>query len=284
MSSSLAIGTTVRLRSGYELPLLGLGVGRSDNTKLASLAALNAGYRHIDSARMYGNEAEVGEAVRESGLPRSQIYITSKIQNEEHGYDKTLAAVDDSLKTFGFDYIDFMLIHSAKSDKDTRLATWNALVEAKGAGKVRSIGVSNYGVKHLEEIRQAGLELPDINQIELQPLNQQKEIVEYCRTHGIFVVAYAPLMRARWDIPEILDVAKKHERGHGQHNKTPAQVLVRWSLQGGFAPLPKSADPVRVVGNADVYDFVLSAEDVAAIDSLDRGKEGAITWNPVDVD
>ncbi|KAM5543286.1 hypothetical protein V8D89_003160 [Ganoderma adspersum] len=277
MSSPLSIDTTVRLRSGYELPLLGLGVGRSSDTKLASLAALNAGYRHVDSARMYGNEAEVGEAVRESGLSRSKVYITSKIQNEEHGHETTLAAVDDSLKTFGFDYIDFMLIHSAKSDKDTRLATWKALIEAKAAGRVRSIGVSNYGVKHLEEIRQAGLELPDINQIELQPLNQQKEIVEYCRVHGIFIVAYAPLMRARWDIPEILEVAKKH-------NKSPAQILVRWSLQRGFAPLPKSADPVRVAGNADVYDFELSPGDMASIDALDRGKEGAITWNPVDVD
>nr|VWO95509.1 Alcohol dehydrogenase 1 [Ganoderma boninense] len=226
---------------------------------------------------MYGNEAEVGEAVRESGVPRSHVYITSKIQNEEHGYETTLAAVDDSLKTFGFGYIDFMLIHGAKSDKDTRLATWKALVEAKAAGKVRSIGVSNYGVKHLEEIRQPGLELPDINQIELQPLNQQKEIVKFCRAHEIFVVAYAPLMRARWDISEILNVAKKHK-------KTPAQILVRWSLQRGFAPLPKSADPTRVVGNADVYDFELSGEDMAAIDSLDRGRDGAITWNPVDVE
>lgn len=277
MSSPLAIDTTVRLRSGYELPLLGLGVYLNDDAKPASLAALKAGYRHIDSARMYGNEAQVGEAVRESGIPRSQVFITSKIQNDEHGYEKTLAAVDDSLKKFGFDYIDYMLIHSAMSDKPTRLATWKALVEAKAAGKLRSIGVSNYGVKHIEEIREAGLELPDINQIELQPLNQQKPIVDYCKQHGIFIEAYAPLMRAQWDVPAILEVAKKHD-------KSPAQVLVRWSLQRGFAPLPKSADPVRVVSNAAVYDFELSAEDIAAIDALDKGKEGTITWNPVDVD
>ncbi|KAI1789489.1 Aldo/keto reductase [Ganoderma leucocontextum] len=277
MSSPLAIDTTVRLRSGYELPLLGLGVYLNNDAKAASLAALKAGYRHIDSARMYGNEAQVGEAVRESGIPRSQLYITSKIQNDEHGYEKTLAAVDDSLKKFGFDYLDYMLIHSAMSDKPTRLATWKALVEAKAAGKVRSIGVSNYGVKHIEEIREAGLELPDINQIELQPLNQQKEIVDYCKKHVIFIEAYAPLMRAQWDVPAILEAAKKH-------NKSPAQVLVRWSLQRGFAPLPKSADPVRVVSNAEVYDFELGAEDIAAIDALDRGKDGTITWNPVDVD
>ncbi|EJF58130.1 Aldo/keto reductase [Dichomitus squalens LYAD-421 SS1] len=276
-ASPLAIDTTVRLRSGYELPLLGLGVYMNDDAKTASLAALKAGYRHIDSARMYGNEAQVGEAVRESGIPRNQIYITSKVTNDDHGYEKTLAAVDESLKTFGFDYLDFMLIHSAMSDKPTRLATWKALIEAKKAGKIRSIGVSNYGVKHLEEIREAGLELPDVNQIELQPLNQQKEIAEYCNKHGIFIEAYAPLMRTQWDVPAILEVAKKY-------TKTPAQILVRWSLQRGFAPLPKSANPARVASNADVYDFELSAEDVARIDALDRGKEGTITWNPVDVD
>ncbi|KAM5541847.1 hypothetical protein V8D89_004576 [Ganoderma adspersum] len=277
MSTPLAIDTTVRLRSGYELPLLGLGVYLNNDAKPASLAALKAGYRHIDSARMYGNEPQVGEAVRESGIPRGQVYITSKIQNDEHGYEKTLAAVDDSLQKLGFEYVDYMLIHSAMSDTPTRLATWRALVDAKAAGKVRSIGVSNYGVKHIEEIREAGLELPDINQIELQPLNQQKPIVDYCKQHGIFIEAYAPLMRAQWDVPAILEAAKKHD-------KSPAQVLVRWSLQRGFAPLPKSADPVRVVSNAAVYDFELSAEDVAAIDALDRGKDGTITWNPVDVD
>ncbi|KAM5532494.1 hypothetical protein V8D89_013847 [Ganoderma adspersum] len=220
---------------------------------------------------MYGDKAEVGEVVRESGIPRNQVYITSKIQNEEHGYERTLTAVDDSLQIFGFDYIDFMLIHSAESDKDTHLATWKALIEAKAAGKVRAISVSNYGIKHLEEIRQAGMELPDVDQIELQLLNQQKDIVEYCMAHGIFVLAYAPLTRARWDIPEILEVARK-------------VFFIHWSLQRGFALLPKSADPMRVVGNADMYDFELILEDVAAIDAPDRGKEGAITWNPVDVE
>ncbi|KAM5543931.1 hypothetical protein V8D89_002548 [Ganoderma adspersum] len=280
MSSSLSIDMIVHLRSDYELPRLGLGVYLNNDAKPASLAALKAGYRHIDSAHMYGNEAQVGEAVQESGIPRSQIYITgtSKIQNDEHGYEEALAAVDDSLKNFGFGYLDYMLIHSAMSDTPSRLAAWRGLVAAKAAGKVRSIGVSNYGVKHLEEIREAGLELPDINQIELQPLNQQKPIVDYCKQHGIFVEAYAPLMRAQWDVPAILEVALK------KHNKSPVQVLVRWSLQRDFAPLPKSANPVRVASNADVYDFELSAEDVAAIDALDRGKDGTITWNPVDVD
>jgi len=277
MAPKLSINSSIPLHSGYELPLLGLGVYLNDDCKSACLAALKHGYRHIDSARMYGNEAQVGEAVRESGIPREQVFITTKINNSEHGYDLALAAVDDSLRQLGFGYIDYMLIHSAMSDKARRLDTWRALVEAKKQGKIRAIGVSNYGVKHLEEIREAGLEMPSINQVELQPLCQQKEIVDYCKKHQIVIEAYAPLMRGQWDIPAITDAAKKY-------NKTPAQILVRWSLQRGFAPLPKSASPERVIANADVFDFEIDAEDMARIDSLDRGKEGEITWNPVDVD
>ncbi|OSD02603.1 Aldo/keto reductase [Trametes coccinea BRFM310] len=277
MASQLSINSTVRLSSGYELPLLGLGVYQNDDCKPAVLAALKHGYRHIDTARMYGNEAQVGEAVRESGVPRDQVFVTSKIANDEHGYDLALGAVDASLKTLGFDYVDYFLIHSAMSDKTKRLETWRALLEAKKQGKVKAVGVSNYGVKHLEEIREAGLELPSINQIEVQPLCQQKEIVDYCKKHNIVVEAYAPLMRGQWDIPAITETAKKY-------NKTPAQILVRWSLQRGFAPLPKSASPERVISNAEVFDFEIGAEDMARIDALDKGKEGAITWNPVDVD
>ncbi|KAL7283931.1 LOW QUALITY PROTEIN: hypothetical protein ACG7TL_001203 [Trametes sanguinea] len=280
----------------YELPLLGLGVYQNDDCKPAVLAALKHGYRHIDTARMYGNEAQVGEAVRESGVPRDQVFVTSKIANDEHGYDLALGAVDASLKTLGFDYVDYFLIHSAMSDKTKRLETWRALLEAKKQGKVKAVGVSNYGVKHLEEIREAGLELPSINQIEVQPLCQQKEIVDYCKKHNIVVEAYAPLMRGQWDIPAITETAKKVQAPAiaflllslnvrlGQYNKTPAQILVRWSLQRGFAPLPKSASPERVISNAEVFDFEIGAEDMARIDALDKGKEGAITWNPVDVD
>ncbi|KAI0646670.1 Aldo/keto reductase [Trametes meyenii] len=298
MASQLSIKSSIRLSSGFELPLLGLGVYLNDNPKPAVLAALKHGYRHIDSARMYGNEKQVGEAVRESGIPREQVVVTTKIGNDEHGYDLALAAVDDSLKQLGFEYVDIFLIHSAMSDKARRLETWRALIEAKKQGKIKAIGVSNYGVKHLEEIREAGLETPDINQIELQPLCQQKEIVEYSRKHNIAIEAYTPLMRGQWDIPAITDAAKKvtiptsllslksaePDSQFLQYNKNPAQILVRWSLQHGFAPLPKSADPERVVSNAEVYDFEIDAEDQARIDALDRGKAGEITWNPVDVD
>ncbi|KAI0666602.1 Aldo/keto reductase [Trametes maxima] len=272
--SKLTLTSTVKLSSGYELPLVGLGVYRNDDCVPACLAALKHGYRHIDSARMYKNEEQVGNAVKESGVPREQVFVTSKVNNPEHGYEPALAAIDDSLKKFGFDYIDLILIHSPLSDKERRLQTWRALIEAKKQGKVRTIGVSNYGPRHLEEIREAGLETPSVNQVELHPLCQQKEIVEYCGKHGIVVEAYSPLIRGQWT-DKIVEIANKY-------NKDPAQFLVRWSLQRGFVTLPKSSQPARVVSNVDVYDFEISEEDVAAINALDKGKDGAITWNPVD--
>ncbi|KAK7039154.1 hypothetical protein VNI00_010058 [Paramarasmius palmivorus] len=276
-SNKFSFTSTIRLNSGQELPLLGLGTYLNDDCKPACLAGLKLGYKHIDTARMYGNESQVGEALRESGIPREEIFITTKINNNEHSYDIATASVDDSLKTLGLSYIDCMLIHSPLSNKASRLNTWRALIEAKKQGKIRAIGVSNYGVKHLEEIREAGLELPSINQIELQPRCQQKDIVEWCKKYNIVIEAYAPIMRGEWNYPEIIETAKKY-------NKTPAQLLVRWSLQAGYAPLPKSADPARVISNADVFDFEISAEDMALIDGLDRGTDGAITWNPVNAE
>ncbi|OCH87021.1 Aldo/keto reductase [Obba rivulosa] len=255
---SLQIATSVSLSSGYEMPLLGLGVFRNYDCFPACLAALKHGYRHIDSARVYGNEEDVGRAVCESGVPREQVFITSKIR-------------------FGLDYLDLFLIHDPLSGKEKRLDTWRALIECRNAGKIHTIGVSNYNVNHLEEIREAGLETPAVNQFELQPFCQQKPIVEYCRAHGIVIQAYCPLIRGNLDHPFLQEMAKKY-------NKNVPQVLVRWSLQHGFSPLPKSSDPARVISNASVYDFEISPEDMARIDALDRGKDGAVSWNPVDVD
>ncbi|KAI0780273.1 Aldo/keto reductase [Fomes fomentarius] len=270
----LSLTSTVKLPSGYEIPQLGLGVYKNDDPKPAVLAALKHGYRHIDSAQMYRNEAKVGEALRESGIPREQVFITSKIDSGNHGYEKTLAAVDESLNSFKFDYIDLMLLHSPLSGKERRLEAWRALIEARNKGKLRTIGVSNFGVRHLEEIREAGLETPSVNQIELHPLCQQKEIVAHAKKHNIVIEAYCPLIRTHWT-DTIVDVGRKY-------GKDPAQALVRWSLERGFIPLPKSSNPERVVSNADVYDFELSADDLATLDALDRGKDGAVSWNPVD--
>jgi len=173
------------------------------------------------------------------------------------------------------DYIDLFLIQDPFSGTERRLAAYRALLDAQKAGKIRTVGVSNYGVKHLEEIKSAGLQMPAINQIELHPLCQQRSIVSYCRTHSIVVQAYCPIIRGKMDHPVIIELATKY-------NRDPAQILLRWSLQKGFVPLPKSANAERIHSNAHLYDLELLPEDVVKLDALDRGSEGAISWNPVD--
>jgi len=259
------------------MPVIGLGVYQNPSCKPACLVALQSGYRHIDSARAYKNEAQVGEAVRDSGVPRQDIFITSKIHKIAGGYQSCLNAIDESLKIFGFDYLDLYLIHSPYGGKVARIEAWEALLAARKAGKVRSVGVSNYNVKHLEEICEAGLEPPSVNQIELHPLCQQKAIVDYCRSHGIVVQAYTPLVRGEFGNPVLQELSKKY-------NKDPAQILIRWSLQHNFVPLPKSQNPDRIRSNFEVFNFELNEDDIEKLDKLDRGKDGAITWNPVDVD
>ncbi|KZS89253.1 Aldo/keto reductase [Sistotremastrum niveocremeum HHB9708] len=278
MAGKLTLQSVVRLSSGFDIPLLGLGVYQNIEECLpASLAALNAGYRHIDSAVMYRNEDQVGEALKQSKLKREEVFLTTKISSRYHGYDTTAKLVDTSLAKFGTNYIDLYLIHDPLSGKAKRLDTWKALVDAKKAGKIRSIGVSNYSGKHIDEIKAEGLELPSVNQIELHPLCQQKPIVEYCKANGILVEAYCPIIRGQFDQPVFHELASKYK-------KDPAQVLIRWSLQKGFSPLPKSAHAERIKSNADVYDFELSSEDVAKLDALDKGDAGAISWNPVNAD
>lgn len=278
MTAQLNIASTIKLNDGNEIPRLGFGVYKALGEKgaVACKAALEVGYRHIDGAAWYENEEVVGKAVNAFG--REKVFVTSKIFNDEHGYESTLKVVDRSLARFGFTYLDLYLIHDPTSGKEKRLETWQALVEAKKLGKVKSIGVSNYNVKHLEEIREAGLPTPAINQIELHPYCQQRPITEYCAKHGIVVSAYAPLIRGEVKKDVIQEIADKKAGGN------PFQVLVRWSLQRGFVPLPKSENPDRIKANADVYGFELSAEEMAAIDALDKGKEGAITWNPIDAE
>ncbi|EPS96264.1 hypothetical protein FOMPIDRAFT_1130746 [Fomitopsis schrenkii] len=257
------------------MPLLGFGVYQNYTTHESVLEALRAGYRHVDSAQAYRNEAHVGAAMKESGIPRQEIFVTTKCINKTHGYESTLTAVDISLERFSFDYIDLSLKHDPMSGRERRLQTYKALQEARAEGKIRSVGVSNYGIHHLEEIKDARYEMPTVNQIELHPFCQQKPIVEYCRAHAIVVQAYCPILRGNMDDPAIIELAEKHRRD-------PAQVLLRWSLQKGFVPLPKSATPARIRSNTLLYDFALDKGDMERLDALDKGKEGSMTWNPVD--
>ncbi|KAF7361761.1 hypothetical protein MVEN_00520300 [Mycena venus] len=273
--AALTLASTVRLSSGFHMPLLGFGVYQNYDAKPSVLEAFKAGYRHVDSAQVYRNEDAVGAAIKESGLKREDLFITTKCVSKNHGYESTLKGVNDSLAKFNLDYIDLFLIHDPYSGTERRLATYKALLEAKAAGKIRSVGVSNYGVHHLEEIKNANFELPTVNQIELHPLCQQKPIVDYCKANSIVVQAYCPIIRGQMDNEVIMKIASKR-------NRDPAQILLRWSLQKGYVPLPKSATPSRIHSNTKLYDFELSAEDMSSLDALDRGKAGAISWNPVD--
>lgn len=273
----LTIRTTVNLRSGFSMPLLGLGVYQNTGQSVidACVAAFAAGYRHIDSAQVYRNEAEVGKAFKLSGLDRSDVFITSKVNSKNHGYNKATEWINRSLENFGMSYIDLFLIHDPLSGKEKRLETWKALIQARDDGKLRSVGVSNYGVPHLEELVSESLELPSINQIELHPFCQQRTIVEWCKAHDVIVQAYCPLTRGeRWEHPDLKSLAEKH-------GKEVPHILVRWSLQMGYSPLPKSALPERVRSNSNVYDFELDPEDMETLNALDEGDKGAVSWNPI---
>ncbi|KAF5351949.1 hypothetical protein D9756_007596 [Leucocoprinus leucothites] len=277
--AKMTIGSTIRLSSGREIPHLGFGVYQitKEETKASVLTALSAGYRHIDTAQLYQNEIEVGQAIRESGIPRNQIFVTTKMMSDGKDLDSARESIADSLRRLDIDYIDLYLIHEPRAGKTVRLAIWQALVEAKKAGKVRDIGVSNFNINHLEEIQEAGFELPVVDQVELHPLDQQRPIVEWCNKHNIVVEAYCPLIRARFDIPVLQELVRKYNRG-------PAQILIRWSLQRGFIPLPRSSKAERIQSNADVFSFELSLADVRSLDALDKGDAGAISWNPIHYD
>ncbi|KZT59077.1 Aldo/keto reductase [Calocera cornea HHB12733] len=275
MATTLALDSTFKLSSGYEMPRLGFGVYQIRQCAEPIAAAFKAGYRHIDSAQIYRNEDQVGEAFRASGLPREEVFITTKVASRNQGHAKALASVDESLKKLGLDYVDLFLIHDPLAGKTKRLETYKALLEKKEAGKIRSVGVSNYGVHHLEEIAAAGLPTPTVNQIELHPWCQQRPIVEYCAKNNIVVEAYTPLTQGvKFNDPTLKEIAKAH-------GKEPAQVLIRWSLQKGYSPLPKSSTPSRVTSNADVYSFALSDTEMDKLDALDKAEKGAVTWNPV---
>ncbi|GAA6021005.1 hypothetical protein JCM11491_005961 [Sporobolomyces phaffii] len=275
---------TLKMRSGYSIPRIGFGVYQSTQAKVSSTHALACGYRHIDSARVYRNESEVCEAVKlfkEKLAQRSgtsgDIFLTSKVTGKEHGTEKTDQAVEESVARAAEHGLvwDLFLLHDATSGPERRRQAWEVLIRKRDEGKLRSIGVSNFSEKHLQQLEDAGLETPAVNQIELHPFLQQQPIVEYCKAKGILIEAYCPIMRGEnFDDLILQRVAKKHEA-------TVAQVLVRWSLQKGYIPLPKSDTPGRISENFDVFEFELSSEDMRDIDSLDQGK--SVSWNPVNV-
>jgi diketogulonate reductase-like aldo/keto reductase len=269
MSEHVSVAS-LTLNCGVKIPQIGLGVWQSGGqTKKAVATALSAGYRHVDTAAVYGNEASVGAAIAESGIAREQLFVTTKLWNSDQGYDKALVGFDASLKRLRLDYIDLYLIHWPVAG--LRLESWRALEQLFADKRVRAIGVSNFLLPHLRELQGSAKVLPAVNQLELTPFLQRSDTVKLCRELGITLEAYSPLTRGqRLGHPVVLEIAANAGR-------TPAQVLLRWGIQQGFVVLPKSVTPARIEENA-ALDFEL---DAAAMQRLDALEEGLVTgWNP----
>ncbi|OWP62086.1 aldo/keto reductase [Hymenobacter amundsenii] len=259
------IAGTWPLANGVEIPYLGLGVWQAEDGAEVQQAvkwALEAGYRHIDTASIYKNEEGVGQAVRESGVPREEVFITSKVWNEDQGYDATLRAFDASLDRLGLETLDLYLIHWPVAGKSQD--TWRALEQLYADGRVRAIGVSNFLQHHLEELLPTATVKPMVNQLEFHPWLVQPELQAYCRQHSIQYQAWSPLMQGKvFEQDVVNDLAKKY-------GKSPAQILVRWDLQRGVVTIPKSVKQSHIISNAAVFDFELTEAELAYIDGLDR--------------
>lgn len=265
---------TVTLRDGNTMPQLGLGVweaGRGEPTYRAVRDALELGYRHIDTAKIYGNEKDVGRAVRDSGVPREAIFVTTKLWNADQGYDTAKRAFEASFRALDLGYIDLYLVHFPERK---RVESFRALIELKESGQVRSIGVSNFTGRHLDELVEATGVTPSVNQIELHPFLQQRDITAACVRHGVAVEAYSPLARGRrMDHPVVARLAQETGR-------TPAQVLLRWAVEKGWVVIPKSVRRERIEENGRIFDFRLSADQQGALDALDE--DYRTCWNPSD--
>lgn len=255
---------TFTLNNGVEMPYLGLGTFQSNEgaeVKNAIHFALDAGYRLIDTAAFYANEKGVGEAIREHEIDRSEVFVTTKVWNDDQGYDKTLKAFDASIDKLGFDYIDLYLVHWPVTGKFKD--TWKALEKIYRDGRVKAIGISNFLKVHLDQLLPDVEIVPAVNQMEYHPYLIQQELVDLCRQNGIVYQAWSPLMLGRvFEVPLLKTLSKKYR-------KNQAQIVLRWSLQNGVASIPKSVNQQRIESNADIFDFELSADDMAAINALD---------------
>ncbi len=233
-------------------------------------SALSIGYRHIDTARIYGNERDVGKALSKSSLSREEVFVTTKLWNEDQGYDSALRACESSLKRLGVSYLDLYLIHWPVPK--LRDESWRAMVKLLKEGKCRAVGVSNFTVRHLNELANASDVVPAINQVEFSPFLYQKDLLDYSMKHGIQLEAYSPLTRGeRLNHAEIVNLAKKHRR-------SPAQILIRWSLQHGLVVIPKSVNPERIRENSEVFSFEIPTSDMKILDSLNE--DFHTSWDP----
>ncbi len=262
-----SIQNKIKLNNGVEIPRLGLGTFRTregHEIHSAIQYALDADYRLIDTATIYGNEAGIGEALKSSGVPREELFVTTKVWNGDQGYDSTLRAFEESVRKLQLDVIDLYLIHWPVEGKYTE--TWKALEELYETGRVRAVGVSNFLPNHLEELMRSANIVPTVNQVEFHPYLQSPELISTCHELGIRVEAWSPLMKgAVMEVPELVEIGD-------HHGKSAAQVSIRWMLQKDIICIPKSTNRSRIEENADVFDFELSGEEMDLVSSLDRNQ------------
>ncbi len=259
----LHLQSKATLHNGTGMPWLGLGVWRvpDEEVERAVATAIETGYRHIDTAAVYGNERGVGQAIRHCGVPRDELFITTKIWNKDQGYERTLQAFEESRRRLGLDTVDLLLIHWP--GKTLYKETWRAFEKLYRDGYVRAIGVSNFKIHHLQDLLASCEIVPMVNQVEFHPLLHQRELLAFCREHQIQLEAWSPLMQGNLDQPVLREIAEKY-------GKTPAQVVLRWDLQQEVVTIPKSVTPSRIRENANVFDFTLSDEDMARISALNQ--------------
>jgi diketogulonate reductase-like aldo/keto reductase len=263
---TITLDTTVALHGNTNIPLLGFGTFKikdGQDVEHAVATALELGYRHIDTAMLYHNEEGIGRAIAASGIDRSEVFVTTKVWNSDQGYESTLAAIDGSLGRLGMTYVDLYLVHWPKPEHT--IGTWRAMEEIQALGWARAIGVSNFLTHHLDQLLEQATVVPSINQIEFHPHLQSPDLVDYCTARGIVLEAWRPLKNGRIvDDPELSAIAVSH-------GVTVPQVVLRWMLQRGVVAIPKSVTPSRIAENADLYEFELSAAEIAEINSMDRG-------------
>lgn len=261
------LADTTTLHNGVKMPWFGLGVYKAQEGEeviSAVKSAIQSGYRHIDTAALYKNEEGVGQGIQEAGIPREELFITTKVWNDDQGYENTLKAFDESLTKLGLEYVDLYLIHWPV--KGLYKETWKALETLYETGKVRAIGVSNFLIHHLEDLLSDCKIKPMVNQVEFHPWLTQENLQVFCKENSIQLEAWSPLARGKLlDHPTILEIAKKY-------SKTTAQVILRWDLQHEVITIPKSVKPERIKQNAEVFDFELSPEDMQALDAINEDK------------
>lgn len=265
--SSVSSVPTITLNNDTRIPQFGFGVFQISPAETAQAVntALASGYRHIDTAQMYGNEREVGQALAESGLRREDIFVTTKLNNDRHSYDSAVRSLEESLGRLGSDYVDLFLIHWPLPQLDRYVEAWKALEAVNADGRARAIGVSNFQPWHLDRLGQEADTVPAVNQIELHPYLQQTELREYHRTHGIATEAWAPIAKGRvLDEPYVRSLAENY-------GKTPAQIVLRWHIELGDIVFPKSVTPARISENIDIFDFELTEQDIEGFAQLERG-------------